>query len=87
MAERLKTHIKEKNHLVDIIAGPDSYRDLPNLINQLGESEYQMNVQLSMEETYEGITPVRVDKSSKTAFVSIMRGCNNMYESGILGGL
>jgi tRNA-N(6)-(isopentenyl)adenosine-37 thiotransferase enzyme MiaB len=80
MAERLKDILVEKNKAVDIIVGPDGYRDLPRLINaiQPSESSYGINVQLSMDETYADITPVRTNQEKNSAFVSIMRGCNNM---------
>ncbi|TKR77727.1 hypothetical protein L596_018645 [Steinernema carpocapsae] len=78
MAERVKHTILEKSKKVDIIAGPDSYRDLPRLLAVAGTGRSAINVQLSLEETYADVNPVRVDPESKTAFVSIMRGCDNM---------
>ena len=80
MAERLKEKLVEKNKIVDLIVGPDSYRDLPRLISSIipGDDEYAINVQLSLDETYADVVPVRQNNSSKLAFVSIMRGCNNM---------
>jgi tRNA-2-methylthio-N6-dimethylallyladenosine synthase len=78
MAERLKEKIIEKEHLVDLIAGPDSYRDLPSLITEAESGHKAVNVLLSREETYADINPVRMDKNGVTSFVSIMRGCNNM---------
>lgn len=77
MAERLKEKMFEEG--VHVVCGPDSYRDLPRLISAaLDEDEFQMNTLLSAEETYADITPVRKNKSSVSAFLSIMRGCNNM---------
>ena len=78
MAERLKEELIEKEHLVDLVVGPDAYRDLPLLIRTAAEGQKAVNVQLSKEETYAEISPVRLDKNGVTAFVSIMRGCNNM---------
>jgi tRNA-2-methylthio-N6-dimethylallyladenosine synthase len=78
MAERLKERILEKEHLVDLIAGPDAYRDLPLLIAEAESGHKAVNVLLSREETYADISPVRMDKNGVTSFVSIMRGCNNM---------
>lgn len=78
MAERLKENLLD-NPAVDIVAGPDAYRDLPKLIESLGEdSPKQINTILSHEETYADISPVRMDKNGVTSFISIMRGCNNM---------
>ncbi len=78
MAERLKSQLLEEEKLVDIVAGPDSYRDLPNLLVQVENGHRAVNVLLSREETYADISPVRLDKNGVTAFVSIMRGCDNM---------
>lgn len=78
MAERLREQILEKEHLVDLIAGPDSYRDLPSLITEAESGHKAVNVLLSREETYADINPVRMDRNGVTSFVSIMRGCNNM---------
>ncbi|KZC10330.1 CDK5RAP1-like protein [Dufourea novaeangliae] len=77
MAERLKDKILEKNKLVDVIAGPDSYKDLPRLLS-ISENKAAINVVLSFDETYADITPVRLNKDSTSAFVTIMRGCDNM---------
>lgn len=79
MAERLKDKFLE-NKYVDLVAGPDSYRDLPRLIKILenNTNEQAMNVQLSFDETYADIIPVRKDKNKLHAWLSIMRGCNNM---------
>jgi tRNA-2-methylthio-N6-dimethylallyladenosine synthase len=78
MAERLKEEAIEKEHLVDMIVGPDAYRDLPFLISEAESGHKAVNVLLSREETYADISPVRMDKNGVTSFVSIMRGCNNM---------
>lgn len=78
MAERLKTKLLEEEQLVDIVVGPDAYRSLPVLISQADEGQKAMNVMLSREETYADIAPVRLNSNGITAFVSIMRGCNNM---------
>ena len=78
MAERIKERILEKEHLVDLIAGPDAYRDLPSLVAEAESGHKTVNVLLSREETYADISPVRLDKNGVTSFVSIMRGCNNM---------
>ena len=78
MAERLKSKFLEEEKLVDIVVGPDAYRDLPNLINTVDDGQKAVNVQLSKEETYADISPVRLNSNGVTAFVSIMRGCDNM---------
>ena len=78
MAERLKTNLLEEEKLVDLVAGPDAYRDLPNLIAEVGGGQKAVNVLLSREETYADISPVRLDQNGVTAFISIMRGCDNM---------
>jgi len=78
MAERLKEEVIEKEHLVDMVVGPDAYRDLPSLIAEAESGHKAVNVLLSREETYADISPVRMDKNGVTSFVSIMRGCNNM---------
>jgi len=75
MAERLKDKLLEK---VDLVAGPDSYRSLPELLKAITPESPQMNVLLSHEETYADIAPVRLDKNGVSAFISIMRGCNNV---------
>ena len=77
MAERLKEKLIENESGVDIVAGPDSYRDLPSLVRKAEDGGKAINVELSKEETYAEIAPVRLDKNGVTAFVSIMRGCNN----------
>lgn len=78
MAERLKEQMLEIEKLVDIVAGPDSYRDLPNLLSLANDGQKAVNVMLSADETYADILPVKINSESKTAFVSIMRGCNNL---------
>lgn len=78
MAERLKRKILESDKGVDLIAGPDAYRDLPRLLQQASAGEDAANVQLSLEETYADISPVRAAGDSRVAaYLSIMRGCNN----------
>ena len=76
MAERLKEKLLD-NGVVDIVAGPDSYRKLPSLIEALSGGNKQINTMLSQEETYADISPVRMDKNGVSAFIAIMRGCNN----------
>ena len=79
MAERLKEKLLNEEKIVDIVAGPDSYRDLPKLIsNVLENKEKSVNTILSLEETYDNIEPVRLNSNGITAFISIMRGCDNM---------
>ncbi|XP_034949835.1 mitochondrial tRNA methylthiotransferase CDK5RAP1 [Chelonus insularis] len=78
MAERLKNKVHEKAKNVDVIAGPDSYRDLPRLLSITENREAAINVALSFDETYADVTPVRLNPDSVSAFVSIMRGCDNM---------
>ncbi len=78
MAERLKTKLLEEEKIVDLIAGPDAYRDLPNLVNQVGGGQKAANTILSREETYADINPVRLNSNGVSAFVSITRGCDNM---------
>ena len=78
MAERLKTSLLEEEKLVDLVVGPDAYRDLPNLIQKTEGGQKSVNVLLSREETYAEISPVRLDNTGVTAFVSITRGCDNM---------
>ncbi len=78
MAERLKSKFLEEEKLVDLVVGPDAYRDLPGLIQQIDSGQKAVNVLLSREETYADITPVRLNSNGVTAFVSIMRGCDNM---------
>jgi tRNA-2-methylthio-N6-dimethylallyladenosine synthase len=78
MAERLKAKFLEEEKLVDIVVGPDAYRSLPGLITEAETGQKSVNVLLSRDETYADISPVRLDSNGVTAFVSIMRGCNNM---------
>lgn len=78
MAERMKKKLLEEEKLVDIVVGPDAYRDLPNLISGAGIGHKGINVLLSREETYADISPVRLDGNGISAFISIMRGCDNM---------
>lgn len=79
MAERLKDKLLNEEKIVDIVAGPDAYRDLPNLVkNVIYKNEKSINTILSLEETYENIKPVRINSNGITAFISIMRGCDNM---------
>ncbi|MDR3094208.1 MAG: tRNA (N6-isopentenyl adenosine(37)-C2)-methylthiotransferase MiaB [Bacteroidales bacterium] len=77
MAERLKEQLLEEEKAVDLVAGPDAYRDLPQLVRNAGTGQKAVNVLLSREETYADISPVRMDKNGVSSFVSIMRGCNN----------
>jgi len=77
MAERLKNNLLETEKLVDIVVGPDAYRELPNLILEVENGHKAVNVLLSSEETYADIAPVRLDKNGVSAFIAIMRGCNN----------
>jgi tRNA-2-methylthio-N6-dimethylallyladenosine synthase len=78
MAERLKSKFLEEEKLVDLVVGPDAYRSLPHLIEEAAGGQKAVNVLLSREETYADISPVRLDSNGISAFVSIMRGCNNM---------
>ncbi len=78
MAERVRERFLEKEKLVDIVVGPDAYRDIPSLLAQVEDGRKAVNVILSLEETYADITPVRTVGNGVSAFVSIMRGCDNM---------
>lgn len=78
MAERLKSQLLEEEKIVDLVIGPDAYRDLPNLVKKADEGERGINTFLSKEETYADITPVRLNSNGVTAYISIMRGCDNM---------
>jgi tRNA-2-methylthio-N6-dimethylallyladenosine synthase len=78
MAERLKSQLLEEEKIVDIVVGPDSYRELPGLIETVQGGQKAVNVLLSREETYADINPVRLDSNGVSAFISIMRGCDNM---------
>ncbi|KAJ1408833.1 tRNA-2-methylthio [Sesbania bispinosa] len=78
MAERLKEKILDADKMVDVVCGPDAYRDLPRLLEEVDYGQKGINTLLSLEETYADINPVRISKNSISAFVSVMRGCNNM---------
>ncbi|MDR1985320.1 MAG: tRNA (N6-isopentenyl adenosine(37)-C2)-methylthiotransferase MiaB [Prevotellaceae bacterium] len=78
MAERLKEQLLEREKIVDLVVGPDAYRSLPDLLRNVEAGQKDVNVLLSREETYADITPVRMDENGVSAFVSIMRGCNNV---------
>lgn len=78
MAERLKDKFLEEEHIVDLVVGPDAYRDLPNLLQELEDGRSAVNVILSKDETYADLSPVRLGGNGVTAFVSITRGCDNM---------
>jgi tRNA-2-methylthio-N6-dimethylallyladenosine synthase len=78
MAERLKSQLLEEEKIVDLVAGPDAYRDLPKLILQVDDGDKAVNTFLSREETYADISPVRLNSNGVSAFISIMRGCDNM---------
>ena len=78
MAERLKAKLLEEEKIVDLVIGPDAYRDLPQLVKKADDGEKGVNTFLSREETYADITPVRLNSNGVTAFISIMRGCDNM---------
>jgi tRNA-2-methylthio-N6-dimethylallyladenosine synthase len=78
MAERLKAKFLEQEKIVDLVVGPDAYRDLPNLIAKVDDGEKGINVLLSREETYADISPLRLESNGVVAFISIMRGCDNM---------
>ena len=77
MAERLKEKLLEDEVFVDIVAGPDAYRDLPTMLEEVEDGRQRANVMLSLEETYADIVPVRLDKNGVSGFISIMRGCDN----------
>ena len=77
MAERLRERLLEGENPVDIVAGPDAYRDLPRLVREAGEGGRGVNVLLSREETYAEIAPVRLDRNGVSGYIAIMRGCNN----------
>jgi tRNA-2-methylthio-N6-dimethylallyladenosine synthase len=78
MAERLKTKFLEEEKMVDLVVGPDAYRDLPNLVKEVESGKDAINVILSKEETYGDVTPVRLNSNGVSAFISITRGCDNM---------
>ncbi len=78
MAERMKHQLLEEEKIVDLVAGPDAYRDLPNLVRKVDDGDRAINTFLSREETYADISPVRLNSNGISAFISIMRGCDNM---------
>ena len=78
MAERLKDKLLEEEKIVDLVVGPDSYKDLPNLLHEVEHNQKAVNVILSKSETYGDISPVRIHNNGINAFVSITRGCDNM---------
>lgn len=78
MAERIREQVMEKEKLVDLVVGPDAYRDIPALLREVEDGRKAVNVILSLEETYADITPVRTSGNGVSAFVSVMRGCDNM---------
>lgn len=78
MAERLKEQLLEEEKMVDLVVGPDAYRDLPNLVKKVDDGQKAVNTFLSREETYADISPIRLNSNGVTAFISIMRGCDNM---------
>ena len=78
MAERLKEKLLEEERIVDLVVGPDSYKDLPNLLDKVDHNQRAVNVILSKSETYGDISPVRIHNNGTNAFVSITRGCDNM---------
>ncbi|ESQ53460.1 hypothetical protein EUTSA_v10024669mg [Eutrema salsugineum] len=78
MAERLKDKILDSDKMVDVVCGPDAYRDLPRLLEEVDYGQKGINTLLSLEETYADISPVRISQNAISAFVSVMRGCNNM---------
>ena len=78
MAERLKTKFLEEEKMVDLVVGPDAYRDLPNLVREVESGKDAISVILSKEETYGDVTPVRLNSNGVSAFISITRGCDNM---------
>src|SRR5690606_1960367 len=78
MAERLKSKFLEEEKIVDMVVGPDAYKDLPNLVQEIDEGREAVNVILSKEETYGDVAPVRLNSNGVNAYVSITRGCDNM---------
>ncbi|MDB4014713.1 tRNA (N6-isopentenyl adenosine(37)-C2)-methylthiotransferase MiaB, partial [Flavobacteriaceae bacterium] len=78
MAERLKSKFLDEEKIVDLVVGPDAYKDIPNLLEEINQGRNAVNVILSKEETYGDISPVRLSSNGVTAFVSITRGCDNM---------
>ena len=77
MAERLKHKLLDEEKIVDLVVGPDAYKDLPNLLEEVSEGYTAVNVLLSKDETYSNINPVRLNPNGVSAFVSITRGCDN----------
>jgi tRNA-2-methylthio-N6-dimethylallyladenosine synthase len=86
MAERLKEKLLEEDHTVDLVVGPDAYRDLPALLQEVDGGQKGVNTLLSLEETYGDIRPVRMDRNHVTSFVAIMRGCNNFCAYCVVPG-
>jgi len=86
MAERLKEKLLEDESIVDLVVGPDAYRDLPALLEEVESGEKGINTILSLEETYGDIRPVRMDRNHVTSFVAIMRGCNNFCAYCVVPG-
>ncbi|MCB9235089.1 MAG: tRNA (N6-isopentenyl adenosine(37)-C2)-methylthiotransferase MiaB [Bacteroidia bacterium] len=78
MAERLKAQLMDREQLVDLVVGPDAYRDIPRLVEEAETGQKSVNVLLSREETYADISPIRLNSNGVTSFISIMRGCDNM---------
>ena len=78
MAERLKSQFLEEEKIIDLVVGPDAYKDLPNLLSEVEEGRDAINVILSKDETYGDTSPVRLNSNGVSAFVSITRGCDNM---------
>ncbi|MCK5337585.1 MAG: radical SAM protein, partial [Bacteroidales bacterium] len=86
MAERLKEQLLEEEPVVDLVVGPDAYRDLPALLQEVESGQKGINTILSLEETYGDIRPVRMDRNHVTSFVAIMRGCNNFCAYCVVPG-
>jgi len=86
MAERLKEQLLEEDHTVDLVVGPDAYRNLPALLQEVESGQKGINTLLSLEETYGDIRPVRMDRNHVTSFVAIMRGCNNFCAYCVVPG-
>ncbi len=86
MAERLKEKLLEEETVVDLVVGPDAYRDLPALLEEVESGHKGINTLLSLEETYGDIRPVRMDRNHVTSFVAIMRGCNNFCAYCVVPG-
>jgi tRNA-2-methylthio-N6-dimethylallyladenosine synthase len=86
MAERLKEKLLEEEEIVDLVVGPDAYRELPSLLQEVAGGQKGINTLLSLEETYGDIRPVRMDRNHVTSFVSIMRGCNNFCAYCVVPG-